>query len=182
MKILTNRPAIATRLLLIASLAALPLSAPLLHANDPEKDAKALIKNGDFEKGGANWRGDRKVIDEPGATGDKVNRVNAVELKKTQVKEFSQDLVTSNLKDIVITFRYKASEDYTGRGFQMKMERPNGSSTFRNIPVPDGGGDWKTVKWPFSEIREDNRLKFIIEVREGEGTLYFDDFTSEIKG
>lgn len=161
---------LATSALLLAA------SLPALQAADPPKAPapEELLKNGDFEKGVANWRGDRKIVVEEGKP---ENHVAEVVSTKRQARSFQQDIDTRGMKDITLKFRMKPSADYAGRGVQLRFVRHGGGFTFNNMDLK-GGEDWKDHTWKFSEINNEPKLTFIVEVEDGDaGSVFFDDFS-----
>lgn len=153
----------------VSALGLLFLFSPLFKASAEEN----LLKNGDFEKGTSRWKGSRDDEELDG------NKVLAVEADADEMQFFSQEIDPDDYKDLHLVFRYKSSEDYKGRGLTIRWKRPDGSSTYRSISIK-AAQDWEEEEWNFDQVRGARTINFIIEVKEGEGTLYFDDFV--IKG
>lgn len=133
--------------------------------------AAQSISNGDLSKGAASWRGDRDVQDDPD-TAAAGNKVLAVELKKSKSATFSQTVDAGSAKTVTFTFDVKASEDYNGDGFQVKVTRGNGSFQWQDFSK--AGPAWE--KQEFVLRNASRKVEFSIEVRAGKGKLFFDNF------
>ncbi len=134
-------------------------------------NADELLRNGDFERGTSGWKGDRKVVEYSGN-----NKVCEIKVDDDIQSFYQEDLDVKDLKDIVLTFKYKVSSDYKGRGLTMKFIRPDRGFTYRTIDLK-GGDKWHTYKWNFGEIRGADEITLEIEILEGEGTILLDDFS-----
>jgi len=130
---------------------------------------ESLLKNGDFEKGTSDWKGKYKVVDE----GD--NMVACIDVDRRKELAFEQKVRTRKIKDLALTFRYKTSTDYEGRGLVVRFSRPDGSSTFNTTDLA-ASTEWKEYFWNFGEIREAKKMTLIITAKDGKGKIYFDDF------
>ncbi len=130
--------------------------------------ADNLFSNSDMATTGA-WRGSRTF------TELEDEKVIVVKANPRRGEAFTQDAVTRGVKDVIIKFRY-LTEDYEGRGLQLRGTRPDGSSTYRNISVVSDG-KWQTASWDFSEIQNANKITFSFSILEGNGSIYFDDVT-----
>ncbi len=131
--------------------------------------AENLIENGDFENKTRKWDGDLddEVIDE--------NGVAVVELEESQDTILWQRVeLDDDTFELEVKLKYKPGMDYKGRGFRILFERPDTSYTYRDIAVKQNHA-WQDVEWKFTNIKKAARMKFRIEVRPGEGTIYFDD-------
>lgn len=135
--------------------------------------AENLFDNSSMDSS-SSWRGDRDYEAEPG---NEENRVIVLEANERRAVSFYQDVNTTRIKDLIFKFRYK-SDNYKGRGYQTRGIRTDRSSTFRNRTV-EADGEWHEVEWRFSEIRGSRRIRFEIELLEGEGEVLFDDVTVE---
>jgi hypothetical protein len=135
-----------------------------------------LIGNGDFSAGIGKWIGDRKIETIDG------NQVAVIEAG-SNTKKFQQSFNGRGLKAVEITLRYKASEDYKGKGFQLQIFREGADMddwTFRNVTFDklksgETKSDWKTLKWTFNKFKRDGYYSLKIEAQPGQGKLYFDD-------
>lgn len=128
--------------------------------------AENLFSNSDMSTTGA-WRGSRSFTTLDG------EKVLVMKASPRRIESFSQGAATRGMKDVVVSFRYM-SPDYSGRGFQLRGHRPDGSSTFRSFNLTSDG-QWHNLSWRFSEIRNCNKIDFTFDVLEGDGTIYFDD-------
>lgn len=128
--------------------------------------AENLVKDGSMDSP-AGWSGDRKfeTVDD--------NRVLVMEAKSNRIMKVSTEVNTRNVKDLVVTFRYRSS-DYDGRGFQLRGTRPGGGSTYRNLDVK-ADGEWHEYTWNFSEVRDSKSIDFSFSLLEGTGTVMIDD-------
>lgn len=107
---------------------------------------------------------------------DSGNPVAAVKAHSRNESTLSQRVeLRSGVRELVLNFRYRASPDYSGRGFRLLFERPDSSYTYWDIRAPSGA-DWKNRTITFTDLKLARSLILRIEVRPGEGTLYFDDF------
>src|SRR5204862_4143531 len=131
--------------------------------------AAQSISNGDLSKGAASWRGDRDVMDDPDKAASS-NKVLAVELKKSKSCTFSQTVDAGSAKTLTFTFDVKASEDYNGDGFQVKITRAN--SSFQWQDYSRVGPAWGKQELVFTNASR--KVEFSIEVRAGKGKLFFD--------
>lgn len=135
--------------------------------------AENLFENSSMDTT-STWKGDRDYEEEEGG-----NRVLVLEASPRKEVNFSQDVDTRDLTDLVLKFRYK-SENYEGRGYELRGIREGGGSTFRARKLI-ADGKWHDVKWDFSSIRDSHEIIFKISLLEGEGEVYFDDVTVEAK-
>ncbi|HRQ90909.1 MAG TPA: hypothetical protein PLA50_19120 [Bacteroidia bacterium] len=128
--------------------------------------ADNLVKDGSMDSP-AGWSGDRKfeTVDD--------NRVMLLEAKKNRIMEVSTEVSTRNVKDLVVTFRYRSS-DYVGRGFQLRGTRPGGGFTYNTFDLKVDG-EWHERTWRFSEIRDSKSINFSFSLLEGTGTVMIDD-------
>lgn len=146
------------------TLVALILSLPLcLFAENLAKDSTMDTSTG--------WSGDRKFEE------IEDNRVLVLEAEKKKIVSVHQDIKTRDLSDLYVTLRYR-SDDYEGRGFQLRGKRQNGSSTYRTHTLI-ADGKWHEIKWRFSELRGSNELRLSLDLLEGEGTVLIDDVVVE---
>jgi len=152
----------------ILSVLVLTLVAGALHGEE-------LLRNGDFERGTSGWKGDRKVIE---YSAD--NKVCRIEVDDEIQAFYQADIDVEDLKDVVLTFKYQISSDYSGRGLTMQFVRPDGSWTYRTINL-ENPGKWQTYKWHFGEIRGAEEITLKLEILEGEGTVMFDDISVQPK-
>ncbi len=133
--------------------------------------AENLVTNGDFEKKTRKWKGDLDAAILDG------NGVGVIELHERKTQEFSQQFdIDKGVFEVGITFRYKLGENSACRGFQLICERPDGSYTYRDIKLKKKPG-WHTYPWSFSRFEGFKDIIFKIEVRQGSGTIYFDDIS-----
>ncbi|MDR1145561.1 MAG: hypothetical protein LBK71_05430 [Verrucomicrobiales bacterium] len=126
-----------------------------------------LFRNGDMSNGTMGWQGDRTF-----ATDDD-NRVLVVKAKKNSEQAFSQSIKTDKLKDVIFKFRYKTA-DYKGRGLELRVRRNDNSYTYRDQDLT-ADGKWHDMTWNFSQVRDHANVVFVITVKEGQGTVLFDD-------
>lgn len=130
--------------------------------------ADDLFRNSEMNSA-VGWKGD-KSYDE--IEGNKVLRLKA---SPNKIMSFFQDANTRNLDDVVLRFRYRTA-DYKGRGLQLRGQRLSGAGTFKNLDLI-ADGKWHEQKWLFSEIRGNPKITFFFNLKEGEGTVYFDDIS-----
>ena len=72
--------------------------------------AENLILNGDFSKGSAKWKGDRKIVYETPA---KQNKVCKIEVDEANMHIFYQTIKAEGFKRLNLTYRVKMSENYS---------------------------------------------------------------------
>ena len=128
-----------------------------------------LLKNSDMSRGTSGWTGDRTLAED----GD--NWVLVVRAKKGSERIFSQEFHAMKAADLKISFRYK-TEDYKGRGLKISMVYGN-SSWYTDMDLK-ADGEWHEVNWKFSEGKGKTKLTLQFNVKEGEGTVFFDDITA----
>ncbi|MEO7725041.1 MAG: hypothetical protein ABIU29_10235 [Chthoniobacterales bacterium] len=131
-----------------------------------------LFRNSDMDIGAA-WSGDRRFekVDD--------NQAMVMEAKKGRTVSCYQDAATRGQKDLILKFRYR-TQDYIGRGLQLRGSRQNDSSTFRTISLK-ADDQWHDFEWQFSEIRGSSKIRFSFELLEGAGKVFLDDVTLEPK-
>jgi hypothetical protein len=135
--------------------------------------AENLFTNSSMDTTGG-WHGDRRfeTVED--------NKVATLEAKKNRTVSFSQDVDARNANDLILKFRYRTS-DYVGRGLQLRGTRQGrGGSTLTTRPLK-ADGQWHDMSWNFSEVRDANRITFMLELLEGTGKVWFDDVTVEAK-
>jgi len=136
----------------------------------PAFSSENLIENGDFEKKTRKWDG--KIDD--ALLGE--NWVGIVELHRSRDQVFSQKFrLEKDTYELGIKFKYKVRTDYKGRGFRVMMKRPNGSYIYWDKKPRQNHLDWQDVSLEFSKFNGARDLTFQVEVRPGEGSIYFDD-------
>jgi hypothetical protein len=141
-----------------------------VHADDE------LLRNGDFSRGKSGWKGEGKVTED-----DKENKYIEIRVDAKDILDFYQeDLDVKNVKDLVLTFRYKTSADYSGRGFQLEFVRPTGGFTYRTVSI-QSTPEWKSYTWNFARTKDSDELTLRIKILEGDGEIMFDDFSVTAK-
>jgi hypothetical protein len=130
-----------------------------------------FLRNGDFSRGTSGWKGDRKIQEEDG---NKYMYVEADDDEEQVVRQ--EKLDGKNLEALVIRFRYRASEDYTGRGVAVRFVRPSGSYFQARLKVKPGG-DWESVRGRFRELSKMDEFTLELVVLPGEGGIAFDDIS-----
>lgn len=146
----------------------LALGAPL--------QAENLFRNGDMDTAGG-WKGSKKII--PQKEDGKANRVLAVDAKKRDRVSFSQEVNTKGALVVTLKFRYRTKK-YSGLGLEMRGIRPHEGFTYRNMKLV-ADDEWHEVSWDFDQIHGSNEIRFEFVVQEGEGEVFFDDFSVEVK-
>ncbi len=130
-----------------------------------------LLKNGDISRGSSGWKGDRKII----SIAD--NKLIEVKVSNKSIRSFTQEEIKcKGLKDVTLIFRYRASKDYNGRGMTVRFRKENYGTIYSSSKIVNDG-NWHDYKWEFDQIKDSKKLDLIIEIKEGAGTVYFDDFS-----
>lgn len=129
-----------------------------------------LIDNGDFTDGKRSWDGDVKFDSEA------ENRNGQIKVDDKKIRSFQQKFKTKDVKDMVIKFKYKTSDNYKGRGFTVHIVLPSSSSVYYTIDVT-ANSKWDEFSKKFGELNDADFITLLIKVNEGEGEIYFDDFT-----
>lgn len=127
-----------------------------------------LVKNGDFEKRTSRWSGDLKISSE----GD--NKICKLELEDDEAVSFHQKIVLQEPEDLILRFKVKKSDDYTGNdevGIRFDEEH---ASMVSSRMIPDNN-EWNEVVFNYTNFRGAKRIKVILIVNQGAGALYFDD-------
>jgi len=133
-----------------------------------------LVENGDFSKGSSRWDGDENVEYETSA---EQNKVCKIEVDDDGDLEFHQKFSVDDYKDLFLTFKIRKSEDYEGRGYQVRFIRKDGSYTYMERKLPKNN-DWKEMEIKFSDIKRSSHIELRFIVRSGEsGYLAFDDIS-----
>lgn len=139
---------------------------------------KNLIGNGDFEDGGAKWRGDKNVVLE---TSKSKNNICKIKTDKTKTISFYQEIKTSKIKKFTLKFRVKKSRDYKALGnseLTINIKRKNGGSgSGRSLPRND---KWNEVEYSIGEsyVQGEPRITVVFEVEPAQsGSISFDDIT-----
>lgn len=135
--------------------------------------ADNLFKNGGMDTS-SGWKGDRKFVPLDDS------RVILLKADKRKPTSFYQSVDTKDIKDLTVKYRYK-SFNYKGRGMQIRGTRGDGGSTFNTFDV-EADGKWHEKTWRFSEVRDHRQIKFSFILLEGEGEVFFDDISVDIKG
>lgn len=132
-----------------------------------------LIINGDFSKGSSRWKGDENIEFE---TPEEKNKICKIEVDEDDDIEFLQSISsTSKYKDLILKFKIKKSENYKGRGYQVRFIRSDGSYTYMNRDLPKNN-DWKDMEIKFSDLQKSSRIELKFIIRSGDsGYLAFDD-------
>lgn len=127
-----------------------------------------LVSNGDFQKKKSGWKGDGKADFE----GD--NIFLTLDVDSRDLSEIVQKVRTKDLKDLILTFKARKSDDYDGRGFYVRFERPDGSYTFyTHERIND---DWSDFTVRYGDLKDSKYIFLKFLVREGEeGSVDFDD-------
>jgi len=128
-----------------------------------------LFRNSDMTTR-AGWRGDRSFDEFEGES------VLVMRANPRRAMSVEQTINTARLRDIEFKFRYR-SEDYHGRGFQVRGVRQGGGATFRTIN-PKVDGEWQEYSWRFSSVQGSPTISFQIQLLEGEGSIMFTDITA----
>jgi hypothetical protein len=128
-----------------------------------------LLKNGDFDKGTSAWGNFKtELIDS--------NNVCVVEAS-TVAKKLQQSFTAMGLKEVELTFKYKASPEYKGKGFQVQINKEQvgwNQWYFRNVAIKDNA-EWSTFKMKYDKFQSSGIYSIKIEIHPGAGKLYFDD-------
>jgi hypothetical protein len=139
-----------------------------------------LLRNGNFNEGIAVWLGDRKIEEDDGNKVAVVLLEESRDLGKKRSKSFRQSIRRSGTKEVQTTFRYKASQDYKGQGFEVRLYVEGegyDADHWRYFKVkPAKKGEWLKFKGNFNKFNKRGSYRFEIVVSPGEGKLYFDDF------
>lgn len=133
-------------------------------------DDENLISNGSFDEGVSKWGGQQKFIEEDG---NKVGYINVLSFKQTMEQSFD----TKGVKSVNVTLRYKASDDYKGKGFQVQIHKENVGWTywqFRDVKI-DKKAKWHDFKMNFSGFKATGIYSLRIVIPPGSGKLFFDD-------
>jgi hypothetical protein len=139
----------------------------------PLSSKAQTLENGDFSRGAAIWKGDRKVIADPD---DEKNKVLELTLTKTKPASFHQLIDTDGAAQFTVSLQVKGSKELAGGSpLTLRMTRPDTSFTWKDFPV--GGTDWNTISWTFTKVNGAKKLDFLVEAPPGSGKLYFDNFT-----
>jgi hypothetical protein len=134
-----------------------------------------LIKNGDFSKGSSRWKGDENIEFETPAEKNKICKIIVDE--DDDIEFFQSISSTSKYKDLMLKFRVKKSDNYKGRGYQVRFIRSDGSYTYMTRPLPKNS-DWKDMEIKFSDLKKSSRIDLKFIIRSGDsGYLAFDDIT-----
>ena len=141
--------------------------------------AENLFENSNMDTAGG-WKGDRKILkdDKPSEEKDaKSNRLLVVTAKLRGPVSFSQEVVTKDIPDLVVKFRYR-TKDYVGRGYEILGRRQGGGSTFVDKKfIADG--QWHGVVWAYTQVQGSKKIDFQFSVLEGTGDVCFDDIVVE---
>jgi len=147
--------------------------------------AENLFDNSKMDTAGG-WKGTKKFVKEESPAAEdqntneaevKENRVLVVSAKKRDWVEFSQEVASKGIKDLVLKFRYRTN-DYAGRGLELRGYRQDRSSTFKNYTLV-ADGQWHEIEWKFTQVGNSNKIDFSFFILEGEGDVSFDDITVE---
>jgi hypothetical protein len=134
-----------------------------------------LIINGDFAKGSSRWKGDENIEFETPA---EENKVCKIILDEDDDIKFHQEIRTKGLKDLTVKYRLKKSQNYDGRGYDVRIIRDDGSFYFYNQSLPKNG-DWNDRSVTFSDLKKSSRIKVTFLIRSGNsGYLLFDDISA----
>ena len=141
--------------------------------------AENLFENSDMDTAGG-WKGNRKIVkdEKPSEEKDaKPNRLLVVAAKLREPVSFSQEVVSKDIPDLVLKFRYR-TKDYVGRGYQIRGVRQGGGSTFVDKKfIADG--QWHEVVWAYTQVQGSKKINFQFSVLEGTGDVCFDDIVME---
>ena len=136
-----------------------------------------LIKNGDFSKGTSRWGGKKKITFETEA---KKNKVCKIKVKKKHSYTFYQTISTSKKTDLILSFKIKKSNDYKGKGYQVKFELQTDTTWYwKKSSPPKKPNKWVKVSFRMKKerFRNSSHFKMMIKVNPGSsGYLMFDDF------
>jgi hypothetical protein len=141
---------------------------------------KVLIKNGNFDNGLVGWTGRAKTEEIDG------NKVAVVEAGPSQ-RLLSQKVRVRSAKRANLQFRYQFSEDFKGKGFQVRMMRDEGDDgenwTYYDVKADaKSKGKWKNFKGHLTGFDMSSDNTFEILVYSGSGKVLFDDFNLDPEG
>jgi len=126
-----------------------------------------ILRNGTFDEGYAKWTGDRKIETM------ETNKVAVIEAGYIK-KKFQQSFSTHGLDAFKISFRYLASSDYKGKGFEVQVfqEKANDGThwTYKTVQI-EKNGVWKEFNWKFDRFDQKGDYYLKIEVSPGKGKL-----------
>lgn len=128
-----------------------------------------LFRNSDMDSTAA-WKGDKGFHTLNG------NKVLEIKANPNREVSFNQVADTRKVKDIQLTLRYITS-DYQGRGFQIKGVRADATWTFYDFELI-ADGQWHEIPLKFSEVNGSRQVDFKFVVKDGTGTVYFDDIVA----
>ncbi len=134
---------------------------------------QSLLENGDFEADKKGWKGDGKILVEDS------KKVWAVECKNNTVEIFDQTFKLKDPSGIKVTFRYKASKDYEGAGFELWLQTEGNLSWFTQFKLQNDG-EWHEATWNFAEEIRNKKPTLSFKVKPGKGTVLFDDVLVEL--
>ncbi len=135
--------------------------------------AQNLLINGDFELDKKGWKGDGKILVEDG------KKIWAVECKNSVIEIFDQAFKLKDPDGLKVTFRYKASKDYEGKGFELWLQTEGSLSWFTQFKLQNDG-EWHEATWNFTEEIRNKKPIISFKVQPGKGTVYFDDVSAEL--
>lgn len=121
------------------------------------------------------WKGSKKMVEEP--ENGKPNRYLKLSAKKSDPVTFSQEVDTKGLFGVTLKFRYRTN-DYHGLGLELRGIRTNNGFTYTNRELV-ADGKWHEISWNFNQVTGSKKINFSINLLQGEGDVYFDDFSAE---
>jgi len=136
----------------------------------------SIIKNGDFEHGNNNWKGDRTVKHE---TAERKNKICFLEVDNGQ-NEFFQQVKTNGVSELYLHYNVKKSEDYKGAGYEVRFTRNDG--TYRWYDKFAYGNHWVCEHIYFDELENTDDIIISFKTKEGgSGYILFDEVCLSVK-